>query len=79
MSHGRQDDIISIEQCSKTAAGRIPARFDVSGEMMGHTIDGDCMADLKTWLGAVCPLSVITRLDIVMHRFYCSVDFVTLS
>ena len=58
MSHGCQDDMISIEQvrAAKPLLDAYPVDLTYREyETMGHTIDGDCMVDLKTWLGGCLP------------------------
>ncbi len=53
MSHGCQDDKISIEQvrAAKPLLDAYPVDLTYREyETMGHTIGGDCLADLKTWM-----------------------------
>ena len=53
MSHGCQDEIISIEQvrAAKPLLDAYPVDLTYREyETMGHTIDGNCLADLKTWM-----------------------------
>ena len=58
MSHGCQDDKISIEQvrAAKPLLDAYPVDLTYREyEMMGHTIDGNCLADLRTWLADCLP------------------------
>ena len=58
MSHGCQDDMISIEQvrAAKPLLDAYPVDLTYREyETMGHTINQDCMTDLKTWLGGCLP------------------------
>lgn len=53
MSHGCQDEVISIEQvrAAKPLLEACPVDLTYREyETMGHAIDGDCLADLKAWM-----------------------------
>ena len=53
MSHGCQDEVIAIEQvrAAKPLLESLPVELTYREyETMGHAIDAECLADLKTWL-----------------------------
>ena len=59
MSHGCQDEVISIEQvrAAKPLLEDCPVDLTYREyETMGHTIDASCLADLKAWMEDCLPV-----------------------